>query len=292
MINNENLELIDSAIRNIKCSARELDYNHRDKGFTPIYRRGDIVQCEFVGVGKELNFRHFAIVWCAKVDNENINVIPLTSKLKDESNCQFSIGKVQGFYTKDRNNNLINTESFVYLDKLMEVSRKRVYPKYEQDSSGKFVKINGDKNKQLSVGDDIVNRIEESFRLFYLSDGQCLYELIEDKININYQIDPSIINEDLLKVGFRLVQSYSIYDIGEYKYLICHINNTRYSIKFNKITTLQENNHRNKKYKHLYNSIKWNNNIRSVRKIILKALFSRNSSKVSEAKNILNHFWI
>ncbi len=219
-------------------------------------------------------------------------MIPLTSKFKDESNCQFSIGKVPGFYTKDRNNNLVNTESFVYLDKLMEVSRKRVYPKYEQDSSGRFIKINGDKNKQLSVGQDIVNRIEESFRLFYLNEGQCLYELIQDKIDINYQIDPLSISDDLLKVGFRLIQSYAIYDIDNCKYLICHINNIRYSIKFDKITPLQENTHRNKTYKYLYNSIKWNNNIRSVRKNILKALFSCNALKVSEAKNILNHFWV
>lgn len=292
MINNENLELIDSAIRNIKCSARELNFNHEDKGFSPIYRRGDIVHCEFVGVGKELNFRHFAIVWCAKIDNENINVIPLTSKLKDESDCQFSIGKVSGFYTKDRSNRLVNTESFVYLDKLMEVSRKRVGHKYEQDSQGKFLKVNDNRYKQLSVGPDVVNRIEESFKLFYLNEGQSLYELINDKIDINYQIDPVSIKEDLLKVGFRLVQSYSIYDIDKCKYLICHINNIRYSIKFNKLTKLQEDNHRCKKYKHLYNLIKWNNNIRSVRKNILKALFSRNSHKVSEAKIILNNFWV
>ncbi|XZN24055.1 hypothetical protein ACSW9Q_16615 (plasmid) [Clostridium perfringens] len=49
MIAEENLKLIDMAVRNIKASGRELIYDRTTSSYKPIYRKGDIVECEFVG---------------------------------------------------------------------------------------------------------------------------------------------------------------------------------------------------------------------------------------------------
>lgn len=286
MINQENLTLLDSAVRNIKSSAKDLDYHNNV--YNPIYRKGDVVYCEFVGIGKELNFGHFAIVWCAKADNENITVIPLTSKLKDESIGEFNLGLIPGFYTKD-SSGFSNRKSFIYLNKMMEVSRKRVSPKYEQDSSGKIIIINS-KPKHLSIDIHKIKRIEESMRMYYLDERNYLVDIIKNKIHIHYQLDLTSVSTNLLECGYRLVESYSIYDISGDKILICHIDNKRYSIRFKLINSIQINNHRNKKYKYLYNKIKWVNNVYSVRKELIKALFSLNIDKVSEAQQILTHF--
>lgn len=291
MIAEENLKLIDMAVRNIKASGRELIYDRTTSSYKPIYRKGDIVECEFVGIDKEFNYRHFAIVWDVKPNRENINIIPLTSQIKDESIGEFNLGKINGFYTKLSDGSFINKDSFVYVNKMMEVSRKRIYPKYEQRSNGEFIKENS-RLKQLNIGNKNIDLIKDSIRMFYLEEGECLYKIIDKKINIMYQLDISKIDNTVLKQGYKLVESYSIYDINDKKVLIFHIDKKRYSLVFKKIGIKERNIHSLKTYKHLYDKdIKWKNNILNVRKDIIKALFSRNDKKVNQSKEILKNFW-
>lgn len=292
MISKENSKLIDGAIRNIQCDGKHIHFSHH--AYTPIYSKGDIVYCEFVGIGRELDSGHYAIVWSAKSNSENINVIPLTSKLKDESKGEFNLGKIDGFYTKDEgSNNLVNKDSFVYLDKLMEVSRKRVRPVNKQNNKGTYIKdTNGNKIK-VAIDKEHTNRIIEGFKLFYLDEGTCLFDLISKKIDIKYQYTLRSINDDLLKIGYRLVESYAIYDINSSKVLIFHVNKKRYSITFNEILQPQKDRHSSKVDFNLYSSdkIRWNKNILSIRNEISKALFSGNNEKINSAKNILTNFW-
>lgn len=292
MINDENLKLIDMAVRNIKASGRELNYDRQSCSYKPVYRIGDIVECEFVGIDKEFNYRHFAIIWNVKANNENVNIIPLTSKIKDESIGEFNLGKINGFYTKLPNNGgFVNKDSFVYVNKLTEVSRKRIYPKYEQNNTGEFVKVNG-RVKQLNIGAENIELIKNSIKMFYLDEGKSLCNLINDKINFKYQLDITSVDIELLDNGHKLIESYAIHKINEDIILICFINKKRYSLRFKPIGLLQTNNHKIGKYKNLYDrDIRWNNNVLNIRKEIVQALFSKNNKKVNQAKDILNKFW-
>lgn len=293
MISNENLMLIDGAVRNIQCSAKRVIF--RDNAYTPVYCKGDIVYCEFVGIGRELDSGHYAIVWSAKSDSENINVIPLTSKIKDESKGEFNLGKIDGFYTKDENSSgqLVNKDSFVYLDKLMEVSRRRVRPVNKQNNKGVHITDAKNKKIKLQISEEHINRIVEGFKLFYLDEGICLFDLINKHIDINYQYNPSSITDEVLKIGYRLVESYAIYEINASMVLICHVNKQRYSIEFNRILQAQKNRHASKVDFRLYShdKVRWKNNILSIRAEISKALFSGNNKKINAAKIILNNFW-
>ena len=293
MIDDENLKLIDIAVRNIKTSGRELKYDKNSCSYNPVYRIGDIVDCEFTGIETEFNYRHFAVIWNVKANSETVNIIPLTSKIKDESVEEFNLGKINGFYTKLPNNaGFANKDSFIYVNKLTQVSRKRLYPKYEQDNNGKFIKSQG-RLKQLNIGSDNIELIKNSIKMFYLDEGKCLHKIINDEIGFKYQLDITNMDMDLLNNGYKLIESYKIYTVDDNIFLICFINKKRYSIMFRLIGQSEIQNHKMKKYKNLYDKdIKWNDNVFNVRKRIVQALLSKNEKKVDQAKEILKKFWI
>nr|UVN03571.1 MAG: MazF-like toxin [Bacteriophage sp.] len=285
-----NLDLLDLTIRNIRIDGNKIEWSKKDNSYKPVLKKGDIVQCEFTGLGREMKLGHFAIVWSAKANSESINVIPLTSKPKEESKGMFSLGNIDGFYTKE-GNNFINKESFVYLNKLMEVSRKRIKPKYKQDCKGKFKQNPDNSYVQLSIDSSKIKRIEEGFRLFYLEEGKCLVDIMMKEIHINYQIDINSIDIDILKLGYRLIESYAIYEINLNKLIVCHINGKRYSILLKEIKEDQIKKYNKNQHKNLYKKIEWKKNIRAVRNKIIEALFSNEKNKVDEAQKILIELW-
>ncbi len=287
---NMNLTLLDKIIRTTNISNTKIKFNNNGSNVTykPILERGNIVECEFVGIGSELDDTHYAIVWSAPSDNENLNVIPLTSKPKDESNCIFGIGKIPNFITLSPEGEYVNKDSYVYLNKMMEVSRKRIKLFFQKDINGNMVqecKKGNTINLPIIIHKDQLNRIKEGIRLFYLNDGECLVNLICSQhvsffCETNYDVE-------IYKSGHRLLEKHSVNHNEDFVDIEFGIYGKLYSIKMRKMSEENWKVFKSEEHLKLYDKVKKGSNFIDRRKNIIHSLFSCNEEKVKEAQNII-----
>ena len=139
----QNLNTLNKIIKFTTFDNLKAEYDNKNKTYLPDLKRGHIVQCEFIGIGSEYNDKHFAIVWSAPANSETIVVLPLTSQSIREDIGQFHLGKVANFITSDKpdpSTGLFTVkDSYIYVNKICEVSRTRVGLWYQRDSSGNLI---------------------------------------------------------------------------------------------------------------------------------------------------------
>ncbi|WP_044784562.1 type II toxin-antitoxin system PemK/MazF family toxin [Bacillus thuringiensis] len=107
---NKTIRLIENDIKN----------ENKDKHgrYLPSFKRYDVVHCNFTGIGYEWDFPHYAVVWNVDPIFDVIEVIPLTSVIRDEHIDVFSVGKIAGLPKKE--------QSTILLSDKTRVSRKRI----------------------------------------------------------------------------------------------------------------------------------------------------------------------
>lgn len=134
--------------------------------YHPMLNRGNIVRCEFIGIGSEIDDTHYAIVWDCPFNSESITVIPITSKFIEESKRTFLLGMINDFIT-DKKNTVIKP-SYVYLNKIKEVSRKRLTP---------WVIPNSNPTKLVTLNNEQIDRIKEAIAITYLDEDYIVKKL-------------------------------------------------------------------------------------------------------------------
>ncbi|MBS4171808.1 type II toxin-antitoxin system PemK/MazF family toxin [Bacillus sp. FJAT-49736] len=133
--------------------------------YIPPLVKGQIVQVKFSGVGSETDDKHLAIVWNTLYNRDQVVVIPTTSmkpKTK-EREYFFNIGLVPPLYK----------ENVVCIDQITSVSRKRII---------KDAFFNGTSMESAFLDDPQLSRIEDGFRLTWLSDKSLFQYLIENNV--------------------------------------------------------------------------------------------------------------
>ncbi|HAT4256585.1 TPA: hypothetical protein I9065_003008 [Clostridium perfringens] len=284
-LDKKNLRLLNSLIKTTNLSGKT---NFKKDGvYTPILKRGHVIQCEFTGIGEELDFLHFAIVWNAKKNEETINVIPLTSKFKEESVASFYLGQIENFITKE-NNSFVNKESYIYVNKLMEVSRKRIRPVFKQNINGEMITESNGAKILVEISEEQKQRIKESIELFYLDSSEFLLEKLQSYSN-NYFIDLESCSEEIFSCyGYRKISDLKIEEIDENNNRLSFlVNKNRQSLILKKLSESNWQKFKSDEHKDLYENIKYEKNLIVRRNNILEALFSRNELKVIEAKVII-----
>ncbi|MDI0267202.1 type II toxin-antitoxin system PemK/MazF family toxin [Clostridioides difficile] len=284
----ENLKLLDSIIRTTNIHSVK-PYKNK-AGYEPILKKGYIVQCNFTGLGNELDFLHFAVVWNSSSREETINILPLTSKKKENSLRTFFLGKIEGFITKDDNNNYINKNSYVYISKMMEVSRKRVKLIYKQNNNGKFQKID-ERLIPLSIDEKYIKPISDCIKLFYINEGDYLVNILIN-MRSDYFLDiDELKNNKILELGYRYIEHFKEHTIDEKKIIICFIDGERYSLVMRKLNESNWNKFKSENHRRLYDSVIYTKNNIERRKYIILSLFSNNSIKVNESKKIIKNIF-
>lgn len=283
-LDQRNLRLLNSLIKTTNLTAKK---SYIKNGvYTPILERGHVIQCEFTGIGEELDYLHYAIVWNAKKNSETINVIPLTSQFKEESIGTFYLNKIKNFITKD-NNNFVNKESFVYVNKLMEVSRKRIKPIYKQEINGDIIKNDKGEKELLKISEEQEQRILEGIELLYLDTNEFLVDKLKS-ISAENQIQEDIFyNYDILDCGYRKISNYTEKHREDHIEINFEIAKKQYSLNLKKMNEDNWKNYKSTEHSNLYKNIKYEKNKFKRRNNIIEGIFSRNKLKVEEAKKIL-----
>lgn len=117
--------------------------------------RGDIIWVEFgINVGTELSDYktkgHYALVW--SVDLGNIVVIPLSSRDAPGSALTFDLGVI-----KELNDDNKNTHSFLKLDAIRSISKRRIG------------RMNGKENGKIHLPDNMIKKIKEYIKQSFLN---------------------------------------------------------------------------------------------------------------------------
>lgn len=278
-----NERLINNISKSIEISRRSLSQDS-NKCYTPILKQGNIILCDFTGLSTEFDEPHFAIVWAANPNDENITIIPMTSKAKPESINTFTIGKVQNFITC--NTSLTVKESFVYIDKICNVSRKRIRPWLQKDpTTGNVITDSSGKHFITSLDSSQKSRIKEAIRLFYLQEGDYLYNYLIKSLNYCWIVDVDTCSKDYLLHGYRLITNVQLSQVSSTQAVLNYkVDGIQYSLPLIHIddsifcsTTLQSS---------FYN-IKYIANKYKRRKSLLFALLSNKKDYVKEAELIL-----
>lgn len=135
-------------------------FDEENKVFTPVIndqKKKYLIEVNFAGLGSEVNGVHYAIVWEAQNNRDDIVVIPTTS-FKDfstkEKPCLFNIGKV-GHMSK---------ETVVKLDQITTISRKRIRNVVTTDQATNAAGI-------AALTDEQVKRIQEGFSILFLGES-------------------------------------------------------------------------------------------------------------------------
>ena len=276
-----NLDTLNKVIKTVNLNSKSAPPKDWTGAYTPMVERGEIVLCDFVGIGTEINQPHFAIVLHAPKANEAITVIPLTSTDIDEDEYQFGIGKIPGFITQG--GSTMTKDTYVYLNKVKEVSRKRIEAWYKRDSRGNLIKDVSNKKIRVSITADQMARVEEAISITYLNSPSLLHILIE-KINRGVQFPINYGNEDILKYGFRVVETYTIDDSipGNYKLNFKMSDGTVGMIELKSLRI-------NPSIQTLCNNrlVKYNPQFVEFRNNVIMGLFSNKSDKSQCAKDII-----
>lgn len=256
-----------------------------NKSFLPSLERGNIVSCEYTGIGREYNDTHFAIVWYAPPTDENIVVIPMTSQPKLESKKVFAIGKIPNFITVKGASSI--KPSWVHLSKMSEVSRKRINPWFQIDTlSGQNITDRNGNNLKVKLTIDQEARIKEGIKLFHLGEGTCLVNYLQTTLNARWICDVSAINTQILLHGYRDTNNFNFNQLDNTTAEITYnLGRTSYNIPLQKIdwTKFISTQHQN-----LYNShIKYKSNHYNRRKNLIWALFSNDNDLVNDSKRLI-----
>lgn len=249
---------------------KQCGVEYRDNVYYPILNRGNIVRCEFVGIGAEIDDTHWAIVWDAPLGSETITVLPITSKFHEESQRTFTIGKITDFYT-DKNDSSIK-ESYVYLSKIKEVSRKRITP---------WIVQNSNPSRFVMISEEQIQRIKDAIMVTYMDADYLVDILCKKELQLPLQYDDKV-----LSMGYRHIYSYEI-DKSDKKR---HIINFRLS-NGDSYTLKMFYPHYNDTVKPLCQMVNYSDNIYTFHENIVKALFSNKTEKIEEAKRIINKLY-
>lgn len=214
----------------------------------------------------------------ASRNKETLQIVPLTSKAIERDRGQFSIGKVTNFITS-RDNQV--KESFVYVNKITEVTRRKIKLWFQKDSTGKPVKNSSNKNVAVKVDDVQMNRIREGVELVLLHKENYLLNIIKG-VHVSY-LPVKSTNDDIFKLGYRLVPKDSKIVSNDEILINCSVGGKEVEIRFKKFdrTTFDDRSNFSDE------TIKYHKNHIERRNEILKGLFSQNLSMVNKAKVFL-----
>jgi len=279
-----NLNILDNVIRVTQLSSIKVEKG-TNNSFLPSLERGNIVSCEYTGIGAEYNDTHYAIVWSAPPINENVVLIPMTSQPKYESIGTFTIGLIPNFITVK--GSLTVKESWVHLTKMSEVSRKRIKPWFQIDTtSGQNITDTSGNNLKVRLKTDQVDRIKEGIKLFYLDEGTCLVKYLQNTINAKWICDVSSINAQILLHGYRDTNNLAFSQINDNTAQVTYnLSGTSFTIPLKKIilTKFESTQHKN-----LYNNqVTYNTNKYNRRKQLIWALFSNDNALVNDSKRLI-----
>lgn len=279
-LNIKNLDTLNKVIKTVNLNSKSAPRKDKNGAYVPIVQRGEIVLCDFIGIGTEINEPHFAIVLHAPKGKEAITVIPMTSTDIDEYEYQFCIGKIPGFITEF--GSTVTKDTYVYLNKIKEVSRKRVEVWYKRDLYGNIIRVN-DRKINVSITADQMARVEEAISITYLKCPSLLYILV-DLINRGVQFPINYENENILKYGYRAVNTYNIDKSVEGNY---KLNFTMYDGTVGKIE--MKSLRIDSSIKPLCNRfIEYNPQVIEFRNSVIMGLFSNKPDKVNCAQAIID----
>lgn len=278
---------LEALVRTTELQKKVVPYDKRSSSFAPYLEKGNIVLCDFIGFGKELDLPHYAVVWNSNGWNENINIIPLTSKFKPESKSIFWLGKIKNFMSKD-GSRFVNKDSYIYLNRLMEVSRLRVKLIYQEDTKGNKLTDYKGKFIPVQLDDSTINTISKSIKLTYSGEGVCLVDLLLKYKADNFIDLESLSDQNILNIGYRSIDDYKEYLFGEEIILIFFIDEVRYSLKIKRINWTR---YISEEHSKLYSNIKYHKNFGNRKKHITEALFSRDKMKVIEATSLIRDLY-
>ncbi|KYH32230.1 PemK-like protein [Clostridium tepidiprofundi DSM 19306] len=267
-----NLDTLHKVIRTVNLNhltLQQSNFKCTNGVYYPLLNRGNIVRCEFIGIGSEIDDTHYAIVWDCPLSSESITVIPITSKFVEESKRTFCLGTINNFFT-DKNNTVIKP-SYVYLNKIKEVSRKRLTP---------WVIPNSNPTQLVTLSNTQIDRIKDAIAITYLDEEYIVGKLCSTGLQL-----PIAYDNDLLTSGYRRLLSISI-DKSDNKQHKIKIDSTNSVFNLKCFYPQYDNS-----VKPLCNLIKYHKNHFTFRENILKSLFSNNPNKVNEAKQIIMHFY-
>lgn len=267
-----NLDTLHKVIRTVNLNnltLQQSNFKCNNGIYYPILKRGNIVRCEFIGIGSEIDDTHYAIVWDCPLNSESITVIPITSKFVEESKRTFLLGIINDFIT-DKKNTIIKP-SYVYLNKIKEVSRKRITP---------WIIPNSNPTKLVTLSNEQINRIKEAISITYLDEDCIVGKLCSTGLQL-----PIVYDDKFLTYGYRILTSISIDKSDNKKHKIeLTSNNTKFLLEcfYPKFDI---------SVKHLCNLIEYHENPFTFRENILKSLLSNNPSKVNEAKQVIQFLY-
>lgn len=207
-------------LNNVPAPQKKID------SYIPVLKRGNIVRCEFIGIGTEIDETHFAIVWNAPESSESVTVIPTTSQPIEEGISKFCIGKVNGLITGGSSQQ--NKETYVYLNKIKEVSRRRLKPWNYTGSNGQTLIVTLDQPQ--------INRVKEAIRVSFLDENYLLKELLTSGMQLPFSYPANV-----LEYGYRVLSSITIdkSNTNEHKVNYCMLDGNNGTIEmFNPSLTI------------------------------------------------------
>jgi uncharacterized protein YifN (PemK superfamily) len=275
----KDLDTLHKVLRTANLNMNNSCYHDRTGVYYPILERGHIVRCEFVGIGSEIDDTHYAIVWEAQKSREAITVIPITSAPKDEDVSEFYLGKIDGFITSQID--LTVKDTYVYLSKIKEVSRKRIKEWAKRDvSNGNIIRDSKGNAIIAQINNNQKRRIQDAIKIAYL-DAEYLVRIL---LNYKKSLLLPVANYDsLLLYGYRCTKTHMFTEIDATYYKLQYEMDDEstgsidfYAVKYD--SSVQA----------LCNKIEYHNNKITFRENLIKALFSNNQDKIVEAKAIIS----
>ena len=182
----------------------------------------------------------------------------------------------------------INKDSYIYLNRLMEVSRLRVKLIYQEDTKGNKLTDSRGRYIPIKLDDAIINTISKSIKLNYSDDGICLVDLLLKYKPDNFIVLDSLSDKNILNIGYRLIDKYKEYLFDGEIILIFFVDELRYSLRIKRINWTR---FKSVEHSKLYSAINYHKNFGNRKRHITEALFSRDEEKVIEAENLIKDLY-
>ncbi|MEG0250039.1 MAG: hypothetical protein RR561_02570 [Peptostreptococcus sp.] len=193
---------------------------------------GDIVRYNFFALddaSEETYLLDYAIVLDGDDENDNIKILPFTSRYNKDSIESFCIGCIPGF-VEVKNEGYVNNRQYVHFNKVLEVDKAELYPVHHQDVYGRVLRNNVGNPMNVALAEEQLDRIMDKYGIYEEGEEKNLINLLK-KSHATFTLNSDQNNiEELREVCGKEMEKYREYNFNDKKIVVFFVDGERYSV--------------------------------------------------------------
>ena len=193
---------------------------------------GDIVRYNFFALdnaSEETYLLDYAIVLDVDDENDNIKILPFTSRYNKDSIESFCIGFIPGF-VETKNEGYVNNKQYVHFNKVLEVNKNELHQVHHQDIYGHILRDNLGKAVKVKLVEEQLDRVMNRYKIYEEGEEKNIINLLI-KSHASFKLHDDRNNiEELREVCNKEMEKYREYNFNDKKIVVFFVEGKRYSV--------------------------------------------------------------